>query len=288
MRTQVVQYPARKVQQVDRTEELSKKYGLVAASRLNKVRAAQLMSLKRDFRGSLEIAIAKNTLAAIGLKKTGRAGIEQFVDELKGQNALIFTDFNPFKLYLIFEKNKVNLPARAGDVATEDVVITAGNTGLAPGPVLSEFKEAGVPTKIDAGSIWITKDTVVARPGDVINPKMAGFLARMGLKPIRAGVSIYLANFEGKNLREQDVRIDLEEYRGWLATARNEALSLALGAAYPSKEVLPMLLAKGFAHAKGLAASAGYVSKDTVGDVLGRGHVQASALLQAVKAKGYS
>lgn len=288
MRTKVVQYPPKKVQQVDRAKELSKKYSVVAASRLNKVRATQLMALKRDFRGSLEIAVVKNNLASLGLKKSGKPAIDGFIDELKGQNALIFTNDNPFKLYLIFEKNKVNLPARAGDVATEEVVVAAGNTGLAPGPVLSEFKEAGVPTKIDAGSIWITKDTVVAKPGDGINPKMAGFLARMGLKPIRAGVSIYLANFEGKNLKEQDVRIDLEEYRGWLATAMREAMGLAVEAAYPSKEVLPMLLAKGFAHAKSLATSAGYVSKDTVADVFGKGYAEASALLQAAKVKGYS
>src|SRR3972149_57743 len=174
MRTQVLHYPPAKVEAVERIEQLAKKYEVIAVAGLYKVRAAQLMGLKRNFRGTLEIVVSKNILAALGLKKTGRPGIEAFVEQLRGQHALIFTDLNPFKLYLILEKNKVNLPARAGDIVTEEILVPAGNTGQAPGPVLSEFKEAKVPTKIDAGSIWITKDSVVAKPGDVGTPKVAG------------------------------------------------------------------------------------------------------------------
>lgn len=270
MKTKVTKYPAWKVEQTQRIEELSKTYGVIAAAGLNKVRATQLMALKRDFRGRIEVAVAKNRLAALGLRKSGRPGIEVFADSLTGQNALIFTDFNPFKLFLVLEKNKVNLPARAGDVATEDIMIPAGNTGQAPGPVLSEFKEARVPTKIDAGSIWITKDTVVAKTGNVISPKLAGLLARMGVKPIKAGVSVSMANAEGHNFGKDDIRIDLESYRERLTTAGREALGLALAAAYPVKEALPMLLAKALAQARSLALSASYASKETAGELLAK------------------
>jgi hypothetical protein len=34
-------------------------------------------------------------------------------------------------------------------------MIPSGDTGITPGPVLSEFKEANVPTKIDQGTIWV-------------------------------------------------------------------------------------------------------------------------------------
>jgi len=47
--------------------------------------------------------------------------------------------------------------------------ITSGNTRITPGPVLSEFKTANVPTKLDQGTIWVNKDTLVAKPSDVIS-----------------------------------------------------------------------------------------------------------------------
>ena len=80
----------------------------------------------------------------------------------------MFTNISPFRLNLIFAQNKVFLAAKGGDVATKDIAVPAGNTGIAPGPVLSEFKVANVATRIDGGNIWVAKDTVVAKPGDVI------------------------------------------------------------------------------------------------------------------------
>ena len=53
----------------------------------------------------------------------------------------MFTNLNPFKLNLTFDKNKIFLPAKGGDIAPNELVIPAGNTGINPGPVLSEFKE---------------------------------------------------------------------------------------------------------------------------------------------------
>src|SRR5579875_2788685 len=128
------------------------------------------------------------------LQQLGIQRASEFVSRLDGQNALIFTNMNPFKLFLVLEKSKVSLPARAGDIATENIIIPSGNTGIPPGPVLSEFKEAGVPTRIESGNIFVSKDTIVARPGDSISPKLAGLLARLNLKPIKAGLSIFMAS----------------------------------------------------------------------------------------------
>ena len=45
------------------------------------------------------------------------------------------------------------LAARGGDIASMDVVVEPKNTGIAPGPMLTEFKENGIATKIDQGTI---------------------------------------------------------------------------------------------------------------------------------------
>lgn len=233
------------------------------------------------------MVVAKNKIAALGLSKAGLKNSEQFVSHLTGQNALIFTNMNPFKLYLSLEKSKVNLPARAGDVATSDILISSGSTGIPPGPVLSEFKEAGVQTRIEAGSIFVSRDSVVAHPGDVISPKLAGLLARLNIRPIKAGLSIYMASAEGLLLLQKDIAIDLEQYRTDVATAAREAMGLALEAAYVTPESLPLLLGRGLRQAKRIASEAGYVTPETAGDVIGLAEHQALAILDAAKRKGY-
>ena len=86
--------------------------------------------------------------------------MDRLADDIQEQCMLLFTDMSPFRLNMFLSQNKVMLAARGGDIASIDVEIEARNTGIAPGPMLTEFKEAGIPTRIDQGTIWIAKDTV--------------------------------------------------------------------------------------------------------------------------------
>ena len=53
----------------------------------------------------------------------------------------MFTNINPFKLNSILSQKKC-FGIKGGDIASKEIIIPAGNTGITPGPVLSEFKEA--------------------------------------------------------------------------------------------------------------------------------------------------
>ena len=271
-----------------RVEELAKKYNTIIISKLYKVRAGQLMLLRKQFRGELVMLIAKNKIAAIAMKKAGIKNLKEFVDNLTGQNAFIFTNMNPFKLYIALEKSKVTLPARAGDIATDPIIVPAGNTGIAPGPVLSEFKEANVQTRIESGSIYVSKDTVVASPGDVISPKLAGLLARLNIKPIKAGLSIWMASSGGILFKQKDIAIDLSQYRADVIRAAAEGIALAVEAAYPTKESLPILISKAERSAKAIANESGYITPENADSVLGYAERQARTLLNLAKQKGYA
>ena len=281
-------YPQKKVEMLEQVEKLAKQYNTVIISKLHKVRAGQLMLLRKNLREELVMLVAKNKIATLALQKVGLKNSEQFVQNLTGQNALIFTNMNPFKLYLSLEKSKVNLPARAGDIATDDIVVPAGNTGIAPGPVLSEFKEAGVQTRIESGSIYVSRDSVVARPGDTISPKLAGLLSRLNVKPIKAGLSIFLATSEGLLLLQKDISIDLAQYRADVALAAGEAIGLALEMAYTTAETLPLLIVRASRGARRVAMESGYVTAENADSVLGYAENQARAVLEIAKQKGYS
>lgn len=146
-------YPEKKVKMYQELQQLPKDYQVIALSKMTKVRATQLMAIRKKFRNEIVIKIIKNKVAIKAFEQIKETpGIENLSKELEGQCALMFTNFNPFKLNLIFDQNKVYLPAKGGDIASKEITIPAGNTGITPGPVLSEFKESNVPTKIDQGN----------------------------------------------------------------------------------------------------------------------------------------
>lgn len=282
-----LEYPAKKVEMLSKLEEYASNSSVIALAKLSKVRASQLMSLRKKLAGQVKFVVAKNTLAKIALKKL--KNIEEFLKLLEGQNLLIFTNMNPFKLNLILEQNKVNLPARAGDVATDPIIVPAGNTGLPPGPVLSEFKECGVPTRIESGSIWVARDTVVRQKGEVISLKLASLLTKLGIKPIRAGISIYAAYTDGIVLRGEDLKLDLEEYTKQIGVLHSQALALAVEAGFACKESLPFLIAKAICQSNAVALSAGYPADRSITEkIVGEAYLKASALLKELSKKGYS
>ncbi len=282
-------YPKKKRLIYQEMQDLPAKYKVIALSKMTKVRATQLMAIRKKFRNDIRIKIIKNRVAIRAFEKVkGVGGIEHLSKQLEGQCALMFTNISPFKLNLLFAQNKVFLAAKGGDIASKDIVVPAGNTGIAPGPVLSEFKVANVQTKIDGGTIWVAKDTVVAKPGGVISVQLASLLSKLNVKPIEAGIVVNFAISEGLIFNEQDLRINLDDYKTELVRSFQQALALATEVGYMTQETVKPLLVKAQEQAKSLAAEAGYVSPDTADFVLPRAQAKAQAVAGKAKEKGYS
>jgi large subunit ribosomal protein L10 len=286
--TQRKNYPKKKRLLYQELQELPGTCDVIALSKMSKVRATQLMTIRKKFRNEIKIRVIKNRVAQRAFEKlSNRPGLDYLSKELEGQCALLFTNISPFKLNLIFDKNKVFLPAKGGDIATKDIVIPAGNTGISPGPVLSEFKEANVSTKIDQGTIWVGKDTVVVRSGSIISQKLASLMSKLNIKPIEAGISISFAIAEGLVLKENDLRINLAEYMEELTRSFHEAVSLAIETSYPTVETITHLLVRAYQNATALATDSGYVSPDSVLFVLVRANANGQIIANQVKKSGY-
>ncbi len=282
-------YPEKKVKLYDDLQNLAKSYNVIALSKMTKVRSAQLMSIRKKFRNDIKILTIKNKVAQRSFEKIfdDVKGLEFLNHELEGQCALMFTNISPFKLNLTFDKNKIFLAAKGGDIAPNELVIPAGNTGINPGPVLSEFKESKVPTRIDQGTIWVSKDTVVAKPGDVISQKLAALLSKLNIKPIEAGIAVNFAISEGLEFKEKDLKIVIEEYIQDIVRSYQEALALSVEAAYFSKETMPLILIKAKQHAVSLSSESGYISPDTAELVISKANLFATSLSQQLDSKGY-
>jgi len=276
----------KKAETVEKVTELAKKYPVIAVTTLSKVRSTQLMAVRKALRGHAEVYVVKNKLAILGLKDAGIKNADQLLSHLSGQNALIFSTYDPFKLFLTLDKSHVYLHARAGDKAPNDIIVPAGNTSLPAGPVLSEFREAGISTKIEGGSIWVNKDSVALKKGGEVTPKLASLLSKLNIKPIRAGLTIALAYEDGLIYSGELVAIDLVKYRQSLVDAYTSARGISILIGYFTKETAPDIIAKAYREAVSVAVEAGFVTKETAPLILGRAESEAAALTAEARKKG--
>jgi large subunit ribosomal protein L10 len=279
-------YPKKKTHMYQQLQELPKKYNVVALVRMEKVRGSQLLPLRKKLQGEVKIVSIKDKVAKLALAKAGITGIDKLSEKVKGQCVFMFTNMSPFKLNVLLGKNKVMLFARGGDTASMDVVIPPKNTGIAPGPMLTDFKENGIATKIDQGTIWIMKETIPVKKGEPISEKLAGLLSKLDIKAIEAGIVLNAALEEGLVYQQEEMIIDVEKFRNDLAQAHQEAISLSIEAAYITADNIEQILSKAAQSARSVSTEAGYLTEDTKEQVLQKAHGQAQGV--ASKAKDYT
>jgi large subunit ribosomal protein L10 len=279
-------YPKRKTEMHQLLQELPKKYKVMAIIKMKKVRSTQILPLRKTLKGEVEFVSIKDRVAKKALESLDVPGIKDMVGELKGQVMLMFTNMSPFKLNVLLAKNKIMMAARGGDIASIDIVVPAKNTGIAPGPMLTEFKEAGIPTKIDQGTIWIAKDSTPVKKGEAINEKLAALLGKLDIKPVEAGITLNTALEAGLKYSEEEMIIDVEKVRNQFAQAHQEAVSLSIEAAYITADNVSQILSKAAQSARSVSVESGFMTDETKEQILQKADAQAKGL--AGQAKDYT
>lgn len=241
------------------------------AQQLQKMRA---LLLKDD----INIVMMRKRLLHMALKESQQQNVEQLIEKIKGMPALIFSKSNPFKLYSIIQKNKSEAPAKAGQKAPKTIVVSAGPTSFAPGPIISELAAVGIKTKVDAGKLVIISDTTVAKEGDTISPKLAETLKRLDIKPMEIGLDLVAVWENGLVFDGKQLYIDEAEYLQNITTAAQWAMNLAVESGYTTSETIELLLQKAFREAKAVALDAAIMTPETMEELLAKSEQHAHAL----------
>lgn len=262
---------------VNELKRLVKEYPIIGVVNVQNLPAPQLQQMKRALRGKIEMRMARRRLLRMALEGCGK-GVEKLVPQLVGMPALLFTKENPFSLYRIAEKNKSNAPAKAGQVAPKDLVIPAGPTQFAPGPVIGELGALGLKTGVEGGKIVIKQDHVVCAKGSAINQKTADVLKRFNIEPMEIGLNIVAVLEGGIIFTGDELKIDETAFNAKLTGAINEGRNLAVETCYPANEIIELLIQKAFREAKAVALESGTVSSDTIDEILGKGEREALAI----------
>ncbi len=243
-----------KLQEVERIKDLVNKFNVVGLARIEKVPAKALHNLRNTLRGDVVITLSKKKLIRRAFLKAGKKNLEEFSNQITGISALLFTNMNPIKLAQFLESKAVMGPAKPGDIAPGDITVKAGDTKIAPGPIISELNQnLKVPTLIKNGTIHIRTDTVTHHQGDLINEKQAQLLGRLGLEPMTIKLDFYSAWENGEILAEEILHMDVEAILSDVRLAASQALNLALGLGIVTEETVVPLIQKAARGAVGLA-----------------------------------
>jgi large subunit ribosomal protein L10 len=272
-----------KIGEVETIKELLKEYKYIGIASLHKVRAAQLQALKKNLAGKVYMRVLKNTLTKFAIDELKEDDLKKLEDHMEGSNLFLFTNLNPFKLALLLERGKVKTTAKSGDIAAMDVVIPEGNTGQPPGPIISQLNAVGLPTRIESGSVWVSKDTLVVRKGEKIPERLAAVLSKLGIKAVEAGLSMTAVLDEGLIITGDLLKVDVEATRKNVEQSHGEAFALSLSIAYPMPENIIMLLQTAHQKAFALSLNAAVPTKETIADLIRKAHTEMLSLNSAAE-----
>jgi large subunit ribosomal protein L10 len=268
-----------KTKEVEEITNLIKGYSIIGIASLQKVRAAQLQEFKRNLADKVYMRVLKNTLIKLAIENCKeRPDLKKLEEHVKGSNVFMFTNLNPFKLSLILARGKVKTTAKSGDVAAFDVVVPAGNTGQPPGPIISQLNAVGLPTRIESGSVWINKDTLVVRKGEQINERLASILSKLGIKPVETGLALTVAFDDGLIVTQDQLKLDVDGTKHEVESAYAESFALSLSISYPTRENMVTLVQLAHREACALSVGAAIPTKETIEDLLRKANAQMLSL----------
>ena len=276
-----------KKQEVTALKKLITSHPVVGLVDIKGIKARQLQQIRQDMRDKALIRASKNTLLAIALKKS-KKNMGELAPYLQGGASLICSDIDPFRLNMLLEASKAPAPAKPGDTAPDDIVITAGDTGFPPGPLVGELQRAGVPARIERGSIIVQKDHTFVKAGETISETQAVILRKLGMEPMTVGLELLGICEEGKLFEPEMLHVDIEGTQQKLGAAYQHAINLGVEACIMTRDTVQLLIQKASRYATSLSLEAGIITKEMLPTLLAKAHTHAQIMNSLIKGEPLS
>ncbi|MBU2634522.1 MAG: 50S ribosomal protein L10, partial [Nanoarchaeota archaeon] len=187
----------KKKNEVKILKDLFKKYRVISIGDLTSLPSKQLQEIRRKLKDSLLIKVTKKRLIKRAISEFKDKDLSKLNDYLNCMPVLLFTNDDPFKLYRLLKKSKSKAPIKAGQIAPNDLIVKAGPTNFAPGPIIGELGQVGIIAGVEDGKIAIKKEKIVVKEGEEVSPKVANILAKLGEEPMEIGLNLKVAYEEG-------------------------------------------------------------------------------------------
>jgi len=276
-----------KKREVEELKNIIKSYPIVGIAQIGGIPAPQMQQLRAKLRETALIKVVRNTLVSLALEEIDKEknGIAELKNIIEGETAIIAAkDINPFKLFQIIKSNRINAPAKGGEIAPKDIVVKAGDTPFKPGPIVGELQKAGIPAAIEEGKVVIKKDKVIVPAGERISSQIAQILTRMEIYPLEIGINLRGIYENGIIFTPDVLDINKDEYVSNLTNAARNAFNLAINSGWVNKFTIDTLISMAGINAYNLAINIRYPTKDTVEHLINIAYLQMLSLSSRIGA----
>jgi len=239
----------------EKVEEIHKhagKFPVIALLNIRNLPDRILQSSKKKLRGSAEFSVAKNSVIARALEKSGKGDLAKAMDF---PTSLVFTTHTPYELFKFFKDNKVKVAAKPGMIAPFDIIVPEGETDLMPGPALSELKNAGINAQIKGGKIIVAKDSTVVKKGAKISDNVCKALQKLNILPFDAMVNM-VAAYDGKfTYTASALDIDETQLHADLVECLSQSFNVSFNASFPTSQNIEALLSQAVSQGRNMAVN---------------------------------
>lgn len=277
--------PQWKVDSVEKLASIISESKMIGLVNVEGVGAKQLQGIRDSLRGSAIIKMSRNTLMIRALEKSTKKGMKDLIEYVSGPVAFVFSEQDPFVLSKFLSENRAAAPAKGGQISPKDIMILAMNTGVAPGPFISELAGLKIPSRVKGGSIHITADTVAVKAGGVISNAMAMMLSRLGIEPMELQLTLIAAYTDGEVLTADSFVIDLEALFNQVLLGHQYAVNLSVNTGIPTEETMSLIITKASIEAKSLVRTIGFFVPEMLNEFLSKANSEALALAMAASEK---
>jgi len=241
-----------KIDRVGELTELLSSDGIIGIVDVAGVPAQAMLEMRSTLRTGMTLTMAKKSLFRRAWNEAGlpEEQLETMFETAQQPMIVHSKSLNISQLFQQLDQTRTGRPAKAGDIAPEDIVVEQGPTEFAPGPIVGELSAVGIPAKIEKGKVNIIKTVTAVKAGEVIDTDLGLMLDKLDIKPIEIGIILCGVIVDGVVMPPDVLSIDTNAL---LAQAVANALAVAINAGISNSGTIPLFIANANAHALALA-----------------------------------
>ena len=190
-----------------------------------------------------------------------RMDLKNILDELKGKFALIFTNTSYVELKPLLKAEKIQMGAKAGIIAPNDVWIRTGPTGIDPGKI-GEFHRLNIQVKTARSAIEVTKDYKLCAKGELVSETVSAMCRLLDIIPFEYSMQIDWVYANCQLIPKSVIDMEDDEIMNGFVENIRFMTALSVEAGLPNSLSVPHFVVNAFKYLMAIGEEGGYEFKE--------------------------
>ncbi|MCL5100688.1 MAG: 50S ribosomal protein L10 [Candidatus Marsarchaeota archaeon] len=269
-----------KVAFVQKMTDEVKKHKTVGVMPIDAIPDRLVQKIRNELKPDTKMFVARKNLVD---KILGNSGLENLVEQTKGNVAILVSDKDPFDLYNVISSNSIRLIAKPNQIAPQEIRIEQGETSIPPGQAVTDLKAAGIDVQIQKGKVVISKSKVVVEKGAKISTAVSKALKLLDIMPFEARGKVRVIYNNKVLFTSNALGVTPEVLASEIAKIFSQANVLTTSVGYPTVYNVNVLLSKAFNNALYLGVDRKIYEKEAVEKLLGIAALQGGSVNSLIK-----